>query len=176
MDQNDLALFRQIGDWAEAADRLPDGDAASRSSSTSPTSRCTVTSPSFAYHQRGAVAYVVELWDSVQPARHGAANRSSCSYYTAPRRATTVELAPAGTGRERAAALRAPWRRRAPPQLGRGRGIGGLDPRYRHVEPAARELGEMCRAQSAAFLRVAAMAPAAVADRRASARQRGSTA
>jgi hypothetical protein len=52
-----------------------------------------------------------------------------------------------------------PWRAARHEQLGEVE-VGGLDPRVGLWNPPPEKLGEICQSQSAAFLKVAAMAPA----------------
>ena len=62
MDQQDLALFRQLGAWAEEITGYP-MVSGSEEFLYEPDTPLHGDLTDYAYHQRGAVAYVVELWD-----------------------------------------------------------------------------------------------------------------
>ena len=62
MDQEDLALFRQLGAWAEELTGYPMVSGCEEFL-YEPDKPLHGDLTDYAYHQRGAVAYVVELWD-----------------------------------------------------------------------------------------------------------------
>jgi hypothetical protein len=110
----------------------------------------------YAYNQRGAIAYVVELWDLF--ARLGLPRpKKFVDYYERLGRADMVKLAWWDRDENDGRVFR-PWRAFRHPQLG-DLEIGGLDPRVGIWNPPYREVAAMCAQQSQAFLRVAALAP-----------------
>jgi hypothetical protein len=110
----------------------------------------------FAYHQRGAIAYVVELWDIFRQFGMKRPKRF-VDYYTHITRDDLVKLGKWDREHNRGRAFR-PWLACQHPQLGEVE-VGGVDPRFGLWNPPEDRLAEVCEGQSAAFLRVAAMAP-----------------
>lgn len=155
MDPGDLALFRQIEEWGEqyggyptvsgfeeflyAPDKPLHGDMAD-----------------YGYHQRGALAYVCELWDIFQ--QIGLPRRKPfIDNYSHLKRDDLIALGRWDQEHNQSRVLR-PWVRVTHPQLGEVE-VGGVDPRVGIVNPPYERLAEVCGRQSATFLRVAAMAP-----------------
>jgi Zinc carboxypeptidase len=155
LDPMDRAVFAQIGEWAESITGYPmvsgfeeftyredhplHGDLSD-----------------FAYHHRGCISYVCELWDLFR--RIGMARpKRFCDHYTHMTREDVLNLA-RWDARHNASRIYRPWRSVTHPQLGAVE-VGGFDPRVGLWNPPYDVLPEICAQQSAAFLRVAAMAP-----------------
>ncbi len=158
MDREDLEVFRQVADWCEKHTGYPtvsgfeefvyEPDKPLRGDLTD-----------YAYHQRGTLAYVCELWDFFQ--QLGIARKKPfVDHYTQLSRDELVRFGQWDAEHNAGRAVR-PWRPCVHPQLGRV-DVGGLDPRVGIWNPPPDHLGEVCARQAAAFLRVASMAPAVV--------------
>jgi hypothetical protein len=110
----------------------------------------------YAYHQRGALAYVVELWDIFQ--QLGIERRKPfVDHYSKLTRAHMRKLAEFDR-QHNAGRVFKPWRAVQHPQLGTVE-VGGFDPRVGIWNPPYERLADTCAGQSAAFLRVAALLP-----------------
>ena len=111
----------------------------------------------YAYHQRGALAYVVELWDLFK--QLGIERKKPfVDHYSQVRRARTCARWRSSTASTTTAACSSAGARSTHPQLGEVE-VGGFDPRVGIWNPPYEKLAETCAAQSAAFLRVAALVP-----------------
>jgi hypothetical protein len=110
----------------------------------------------YAYLQRGALAYVVELWDLF---RQLGIDRKKpfIDHYNKFTRNNLRALA-AFDRQHNSGRLFAPWRKVQHPQLGEVE-VGGYDPRVGIINPPLERLDETCRTQCAAFLRVATLLP-----------------
>jgi Zinc carboxypeptidase len=110
----------------------------------------------YAYHQRGALAYVCELWDIFNelglPAKKRFVDR-----YSELSRADWHRLADWDRSKN-GGRIQRPWRAFQHPQLGPVE-IGGVDIRVGISNPPLDRIAEICDKQVAAFLRVAALAP-----------------
>lgn len=155
MDAGDRELWRLIGHESEALTGYPmvsgyeeflyEPDKPLRGDLTD-----------FGYHQRGAIAYVCELWDLF--AQLGIARKKPfVDHYSMLTRDDLLRLARWDVEHNASRIVR-PWRAVEHAQLGRVE-VGGLDPRVGIWNPPYDHLGGVCARQSAAFLRVAAMAP-----------------
>jgi hypothetical protein len=155
MNQEDLAIFRQIEKWMTEHTGYPtvsgyeeflyEPDKPLRGDLTD-----------YAYNQRGAIAYVIELYDLF--ARLGIPRPPKfAQYYERVTRADIVKL---GWWDRDENSRRAfpPWRPFEHPQLGKVE-IGGIDPRIGIWNPPEHELPQLCATQADVFLRVAALAP-----------------
>ena len=155
MDAEDLAVFRQLEEWMTDHTGYPtvsgyeeflyEPDKPLRGDLTD-----------YAYNQRGALGYVIELWDLFK--RLGMERPPKfVQYYERVSRADLVKLAwwdkDENDGRSFP-----PWRPFDHPQLGKIE-IGGIDPRVGIWNPPLHDIGQMCITQSHVFLRVAALAP-----------------
>ncbi|MCM2327981.1 MAG: M14 family metallopeptidase [Lysobacter sp.] len=155
MDQSDLALFRQVEAWM-----------------TEHTGYATVSGyheflyepekplygdiTEWAYHHRGCIAYVVELWDLFK--QLGIERKKPfVDHYTHLDRKDYVALAKFDR-EQNAGRIFKRWRKAAHPQLGEVE-VGGFDGRVGISNPPYERLAETCATQSAAFLRVAALVP-----------------
>jgi hypothetical protein len=110
----------------------------------------------YAYHQRGALAYVVELWDLFKQA--GLERRKPfVDAYSKLSRDDIRKIA-AFDREHNAGRIFKHWRKVKHPQLGIVE-VGGFDPRVGLWNPPYERLAQTCAEQSAAFLRVASLAP-----------------
>jgi hypothetical protein len=110
----------------------------------------------YAYHQRGALAYVIELWDLFK--QLGIERKKPfVDHYSKLTRADMRALA-AFDREHNAGRIFGAWKKVDHPQLGEVE-VNGFDPRVGLWNPPYERLGQTCSTQSAAFLRVAALAP-----------------
>ena len=110
----------------------------------------------YAYHQRGALAYVVELWDLFK--QLGIERKKPfVDHYIKFTRKDMRALAEFDR-QHNAGRIFGSWKKLQHPQLGEVE-VGGFDPRVGIWNPPYERLAETCAGQSAAFLRVAALAP-----------------
>ncbi|CAN5919790.1 M14 family metallopeptidase [soil metagenome] len=155
MDTEDLAVFRQLEEWMTEQTGYPtvsgyeeflyEPDKPLRGDLTD-----------FAYNQRGAIGYVVELWDLFK--RLGMERPPKfAQYYERVTRRDIVKLAWWDKDENNGRSF-PPWRPFDHPQLGRVE-IGGVDPRVGIWNPPLHEIATMCLSQAQVFLRVAALAP-----------------
>ncbi|WP_428261397.1 M14 family metallopeptidase [Haliangium sp.] len=157
MDPSDLALFRQIGVWAKEHTGYP-MVSGFEEFTYEPDKPLHGDLSDYAYHQRGCVAYVVELWDLFRQAGFPKDRyKRFVDQYTQLDRDDLEALARWDRDENQGRMLR-PWVRCEHPQLGPVE-VGGLDPRIGMWNPPPERVPEICRQQSAAFLRVAALAP-----------------
>jgi hypothetical protein len=155
MNEEDLAVFREIGAWSEELTGYP-MVSGFEEFLYEPDRPIYGDLSEFAYHQRGAIAYVVELWDIFRQIGMKRTKRF-VDHYTHMTREDLVNLGRWDREHNRGRGFR-PWRACRHPQLGDVE-VGGVDPRVGLWNPPEDRLAEVCAAQSAAFLRVAAMAP-----------------
>jgi hypothetical protein len=155
MDQTDLAIFRQVESWL-----------------TEHTGYATVSGfheflyepdkplhgdiTEWAYHQRGALAYVIELWDLFK--QLGIERKKPfVDHYAQLERKDFHALARLDREVNEGRMFRR-WREVDHPQLGKVE-VGGFDARVGIWNPPLSRLADTCATQSAAFLRVAALGP-----------------
>jgi len=155
MDPTDLAIFKQAEAWTEEhtgyacvsgyheflyePDKPLHGDLSD-----------------YAYHQRGALAYVVELWDVFK--QIGMERKKPfVDHYSKFTRKDMRALAEFDRTHN-AGRLFGTWKKVMHPQLGEVE-VGGFDPRVGIWNPPLERIDATCRTQSAAFLRVAALVP-----------------
>jgi hypothetical protein len=110
----------------------------------------------YAYHQRGCIAYVCELWDLFHELGMERPKRF-VDYYNRVGREELERLAQWDKDRN-GGRLFPGWRATQHPQLGAVE-VGGLDARVGIWNPPTDRLAGICTAQAAAFLRVAALLP-----------------
>ncbi len=160
MNPSDLALFRQIGDWATELTGYP-MVSGYEEFTYEPEKPIFGDLTEYAYHQRGCISYVIELWDLF--AQLGLPRQKRfVDHYTHMTRNDLIALGKWDREHNKGRVLR-PWRRTEHPQLGSVE-VGGLDPRIGIWNPPLEKLAEVQRAHSAAFLRVAALAPSLRAE------------
>jgi hypothetical protein len=155
LDPEDLAIFRQLEAWMTEHTGYPTVSGYEQFL-YEPDKPLRGDLSDYAYNQRGALAYVIELWDLFKrigvekPARF-------VEYYERFSRGDLVKLAwwdrDENDGR-----CFPPWRPFEHPQLGRVE-IGGIDPRIGIWNPPLHELPALCASQAQVFVRLAALAP-----------------
>jgi hypothetical protein len=155
MDPYDLAVFRQVEAWLEQYTGYPTVSGF-HEFLYEPDKPLHGDLTDYAYHQRGALAYVIELWDLF--ARLGLPRpKRFVEYYERLTSADMIKLARWDREHNEGRVF-LPWRSFQHPQLGPVE-LGGLDPRIGVWNPSLSELPGVCEKHSQAFLRVAALAP-----------------
>jgi hypothetical protein len=110
----------------------------------------------WAYHQRGCLAYVIELWDLFK--QLGIERKKPfVDHYSKLDRKDFLALAKLDKEINEGRVFKR-WKKVAHPQLGEVE-VGGFDGRVGIWNPPFSKLPETCSTQSAAFLRVAALLP-----------------
>ena len=161
MNQDDLALFRQIGEWSEQITGYPMISGAEEFL-YEPDQPLHGDLTDFGYHQRGAISYVCELWDLFK--QIGCERKKPfVDHYTHLTREQLIALGKWDREHNASRVIR-PWKRVQHPQLGEVE-VGGIDTRVGLSNPPYDRIAEVCQKQSAAFLRVASLAPHVVIDR-----------
>jgi hypothetical protein len=155
MNQGDLAIFRQVEEWAKELTTYPTVSGY-HEFLYEPESPLRGDLTDFAYHQRGAVAYVVELWDLFR--RIGMeVKKPFVDHYSKMTRKDFVALATFDRDVNKGRIFR-PWTKLTHPQLGDVE-VGGLDGLVGISNPPYELLPETCEQHSAAYLRLAALLP-----------------
>ena len=156
MDQEDLEIWKQLGVWAEQLTGYP-MVSGYEEFLYEPEKPLHGDLTDYAYNQRGALGYVVELWDLF--ARLGLPRpKKFVDYYQKLGRAELVKLAWWDRDENEGRVVR-PWKKFRHPQLGDVE-IGGVDPRIGLWNPPTDRLAQVCTQQAQHLLRVAALAPA----------------
>jgi hypothetical protein len=160
MDQEDLAVFRQVEAWAKEFTGYPTVSGF-HEFLYQPETPLKGDLTDYAYHQRGCIAYVVELWDlfkqiGVEP------KKPFVDVYNKLDRKDFVTLAKWDREVNKGRIFKS-WRKVKHPQLGEVE-VGGLDLRVGISNPPYEKLAELCEQQSAAFLRVAALVPRVIVE------------
>jgi hypothetical protein len=156
MDQEDLAIYRQLEAWMTEFSGYPTVSGYEEFL-YAPDQPLHGDLTDYGYNQRGAIAYVVELWDLF--VRLGLPRpKQFARYYDQFGRAETEALA-AWDARENAGRIFRAWRPLQHPQLGPVE-VGGIDPLIGVWNPPPDQLAAICDGQSAALLRMAALLPA----------------
>jgi hypothetical protein len=155
MDQEDLALYRQVEAWMTEHVGYPTVSGYNEFL-YEPDKPLRGDLAEFAYNQRGALAYTIELWDLFK--RLGMERPPKfVQYYERVSRDDVIKLA--WWDRDENEGRSFPkWRAFEHPQLGPVE-IGGIDPRVGIWNPPLHELSRVCASQSHVFFRVAALAP-----------------
>jgi len=155
MDQEDLAIFRQLETWMTEHTGYPTVSGHDEFL-YEPDKPIHGDLSDYAYNQRGAIAYVIELWDLFK--RLGMPRPPKfVQFYERVTRDDLVKLAWWDRDENGARSFPA-WRPFDHPQLGRVE-IGGFDPRVGIWNPPLHELAPICASQAQVLLRVASMAP-----------------
>ncbi len=110
----------------------------------------------YAYHQRGALAYVVELWDLFK--QLGIERKKPFVDHYAKLTRKDMRALAEFDRQHNASRVFGAWAKYTHPQIGEVE-INGFDPRVGIWNPPYERLAETCATQSAAFLRVAALLP-----------------
>ena len=151
----DLALYRQLGAWAEELTGYP-MVSGFEEFTYEPDTPIYGDLSEWAFHDRGCVAYVVELWDLF--AQVGLAKKKKfVDNYTHLSHEDMLMIARWDKQHNHGRVVGS-WQPFDHPQLGRIE-IGGPDPRYGMWNPPTDRLEEICKQHSSHFLRLAAMAP-----------------
>ena len=155
MDPEDLAIFRQLEAWMSEQTGYPTVSGFDEFL-YEPEKPLRGDLTEYAYHQRGALAYVVELWDLFK--RLGMERPSKfVQFYERVTRSDIIKLA--WWDRDENEGRCFPkWKPFEHPQLG-SLELGGVDPRIGIWNPPLHELAMVCATQANVFLRVAAMVP-----------------
>ena len=155
LDQEDLAIFRQVEAWMTEHTGYPTVSGYAEFL-YEPDKPLRGDLSEYAYNQRGAIAYAIELWDLFK--RLGMERPPKfVQYYDRVSRSDVVKLA--WWDRDENEGRTFPkWRPFQHPQLGAVE-IGGIDPRVGIWNPPLHELARVCTAQAQVFFRVAALAP-----------------
>ena len=160
MNPGDLAVFRQIEAWTRDHTGYPTVSGF-HEFTYEPDKPLRGDLSDYAYHQRGCVAYVIELWDLFREIGMEV-KKPFVDHYShwTPRDFAALAAWDVEKNQGR---LFQPWRSFEHPQLGQVE-LGGVDIRVGISNPPPDRLDDLCRRQSAAFLRVAAMLPRVVLD------------
>ncbi len=155
MNQSDLALYRQVAAWNEEFTSYP--TVSSYEEFTyEPGKPLRGDLTDYAYVQRGALAYVCELWDLFKRLDIPRPKRF-VDYYAKFSNEDAARLYAWDRDHNKSRIFVA-WRPFKHPQLGDVE-IGGIDTRFGLSNPPPEQLDQLCTAHTAAFLRVAALAP-----------------
>jgi len=155
MDMEDLALFRQVEAWMTEHTGYPTVSGY-HEFLYEPDKPLHGDLSDYAYNQRGALSYVIELWDLFK--RLGMERPPMFEqYYHRVSRADLVKLAWWDRDENEGRCFPA-WKPFRHPQLGAVE-IGGIDPRVGIWNPPLHELASVCSTQSQVFVRLAAFAP-----------------
>ena len=161
MEPSDLALFRQIEAWIAELTGYPTVSGFEEFL-YEPDKPLHGDLSDYVYHQRGAISYVIELWDLFARLGMPRAKRF-VEHYQQLGPQELVRLA-RWDREHNGSRIFKPWRVFEHPQLGAVE-LGGVDPRIGVWNPSLEELGGVCAQHSLAFLRVAALAPALRVER-----------
>ncbi|HYC37920.1 MAG TPA: M14 family metallopeptidase [Usitatibacter sp.] len=155
MDQEDLAVFRQVEAWATKYTGYPTVSGF-HEFLYAPETPLRGDLTDYAYHQRGCLAYVIELWDLFT--QIGLERKKPfVDVYSRLDRKDFAALAKWDKEVNQGRIFR-PWRKVKHPQLGDVE-VGGLDLLVGISNPPLEMLAKVCEQHSAAFLRVAALVP-----------------
>lgn len=160
MDQEDLAVFRQVEKWAKEFTGYPTVSGF-HEFLYAPDKPLKGDLTDYAYHQRGTLAYVIELWDLFT--QIGLERKTPfVDVYSRLDRKDLVALAKWDKEKNKGRIFRK-WTKASHPQLGEVE-VGGLDLRVGVSNPPYEMVAEVCRQHSAAFLRVASLVPRVVVE------------
>ena len=155
MNPSDLALYRQLGEWARDLCDYP-MVSGFEEFTYEPDKPIHGDLSDWAFHQRGCVSYVVELWDFFRKIGMEPTKRF-VDHYSHMSNDDLLRFARWDREHNDGRSLR-PWRSVEHPQLGAVE-VGGIDFRIGLWNPPPQELAKICRSQSAMVFRVAALAP-----------------
>jgi hypothetical protein len=155
MNQGDLAVYRQVEAWTKEFTGYPTVSGF-HEFLYEPETPLKGDLTDYAYHQRGCLAYVIELWDLFT--QIGMEQKKPfVDVYTRLDRKDFITLAKWDKEVNKGRVFKQ-WRKVKHPQLGEVE-VGGLDTRIGISNPPYEKLPQVCESQSAAFLRVAALIP-----------------
>ncbi len=155
MDQQDLALYRQLGVWGEQHTGYPTVSGYEEFT-YEPEKPLHGDLTDFAYYQRGCLAEVCELWDLFRRIDLPRPRRF-VEHYTALSRRDMEKLA-RWDSEHNSGRVFLPWTPLEHPQLGAVE-VGGQDPRVGIWNPPPNLLPGVCEGMTAYWLRVAALLP-----------------
>lgn len=155
MNPEDLALYRQVAAWGDSLVGYPTVSGFEEFT-YEPDKPIHGDLSEWAYAQRGCLAYVCELWDLFRQIGMKRPKRF-VDQYTHLSRDDLIALGRWDADHNNNRVIR-PWKPVEHPQLGAVE-VGGLDPRFGLWNPPFEALPDICEAQAAMWLRVAAMAP-----------------
>jgi hypothetical protein len=155
MDAQDLAVFRQTQAFTDTHTPYP-MVSGGEEFTYEPGKPLRGDLTEYAYHQRGAVAMVCELWDLFKRLDMPR-TRKFVDFYNRVERAEMERFGAWNRAHNRGRALQ-PWVAIQHPQLGAAE-VGGLDARWGLWNPPVELLPEICAQQAAAWLRIAALQP-----------------
>ncbi|WP_189470181.1 M14 family metallopeptidase [Litchfieldella qijiaojingensis] len=155
MDQGDLAIYQQLAAWGRSFVGYPTVSGYEEFT-YQPDTPLHGDLTEFAYHQRGCVALVCELWDLFKRMDRPRPKRF-VEHYTAFDREDMEWLAQWDTEHNRQRLFH-PWQTLRHPQLGELE-VGGLDPVVGIWNPPPEILPAICDGMVAYWLRVAALVP-----------------
>ena len=155
MDAEDLAIFRQLEAWMTEFTGYPTVSGYDEFL-YEPERPIRGDLSDYAYNQRGAIGYVIELWDLFK--RLGVEKPPKfVQFYERMTPQDLVRLAWWDRDENEGRSF-PPWRPFQHPQLGPVE-IGGIDPRIGIWNPPLNELVDVCASQTQPFMRLAALAP-----------------
>ena len=155
MNQEDLAIYRQIEEWGDKIGGYP-MVSGFEEFIYEPEKPIYGDITDYVYHTRGAIAYACEIWDLFT--RLGIERKKPfVDVYSKGTREDLVKLARMDKEQNKGRMFRA-WKPFRHPQLGDVE-IGGTLPTIGMHNPPNELLAEICEKQSQMYLRVAAMAP-----------------
>ena len=155
MDQGDLAIYEQVEAWMTEHTGYA-SVSGFHEFLYEPEKPLHGDLTDYAYHQRGALAYVIELWDLFH--QLGIERKKPfVDHYSKLTRKDMLALAKFDREHNKGRAF-GRWKKVMHPQLGEVE-VNGFDPRVGISNPPYERIAETCRAQSAAFLRVASLLP-----------------
>ncbi len=155
MNQADLALYRQLEAWAEATIGYPTVSGFEQFT-YEPEKPLHGDLVEFAYHQRGCLAEVCELWDLFQELDRPPAKRF-VDHYAALSRDDMLRFAD-WDAEHNGGRLFRDWQPLHHPQLGPLE-VGGLNPLVGVWNPPLERLAEICRQMTEYWFHVAALLP-----------------
>ncbi|CAN5781140.1 M14 family metallopeptidase [soil metagenome] len=156
MEPMDLGVYRQVAEWGQTYGGYPTVSGF-HEFLYEPDKPLYGDLADFAYHHRGAIGYVCELWDLFAELKIER-KKPFVDHYSHITRAEMLRFAEWDRDHN-ASRVFVPWRKVKHPQLG-DVSVGGMDIRVGLSNPPLERIAEVCERQSKAFLRVAAMAPA----------------
>ena len=155
MDPTDLAIYAQVEEWMTEHTKYVTVSGY-HEFLYEPEKPINGDLTDYAYHQRGALAYVVELWDLFQ--QIGMEKKKPfVDHYSKFGRTETLALAKFDREQNQGRIFKR-WTKFQHPQLGEVE-VNGFDPRVGIWNPPYERLAETCAQQSNVFLRVASLVP-----------------
>ncbi|WP_457446087.1 M14 family metallopeptidase [Roseateles sp. P5_E4] len=155
MDPLDLSVFEQVEAWMAEYTGYPTVSGF-HEFLYSPDKTIHGDLMDYAYHQRGALAYVVELWDVFKQVGIAPKKPFMDNYIKLTRK--DMRALVKFDREHNAGRIFKPWRKFNHPQFGEVE-LAGFDPSVGIINPPLERIAQTCDAQSAAFLRVASLLP-----------------